>query len=191
MTGKVLAKRPLESGVRLSIEHGYGPLALGESIAVSGACLTVAAQGPTWFEIDASTETLEKTTLGQWELGHLVNLERALALGDRLGGHLVTGHVDGLGEVLALDTLGEMTRLRVALPAELARYVAKKGSLCLDGVSLTVNDVKDEPSPARADLLIIPHTRQHTTLGRLAVGSRVNLEIDLLARYIERLQSSA
>ena len=197
MMGRLSSRRDLQSGVRLSIEHDYEPpqhgaLELGESIAVSGACLTVVAFGRDaggrgTFEIDASLETLAKTTLGGWQVGQGLNLERALALGARLGGHLVTGHVDGVGQVLKLTPEGEMTQLSVGVPANLARYVARKGSLCVDGVSLTVNDVVDLEGGTQVELFVIPHTLAVTTLGQLTVGQKVNLEIDLIARYIERL----
>lgn len=197
MMGRLSARRDLQSGVRLSIEHDYEPprheaLQLGESISVSGACLTVvqfgrSPEGRAIFEIDASLETLAKTTLGDWQLGQNLNLERALALGSRLGGHLVTGHVDGVGQVLHLTPEGEMTRVSLGVPANLARYVARKGSLCVDGVSLTVNDVTDGPVGTQVELFVIPHTLAITTLGQLGPGQKVNLEIDLIARYIERL----
>lgn len=197
MMGRLSARRDLRSGVRLSIEHDYEPprheaLQLGESISVSGACLTVvesrrSPEGRATFEIDASLETLAKTTLGEWQLGQSLNLERALAVGARLGGHLVTGHVDGVGQILELTPEGEMTRVSVRVPPELARYVARKGSLCVDGVSLTVNDVTDGPAGTKVELFVIPHTLAVTTLGQLGPGQKVNLEIDLIARYIERL----
>lgn len=197
MMGRLSARRDLRSGVRLSIEHDYEPprhgaLQLGESISVSGACLTVvdfgrSPDGRATFEIDASVETLAQTTLGEWQLGQKLNLERALALGARLGGHLVTGHVDGVGQVLSLTPEGEMTRVSIGVPANLARYVARKGSLCVDGVSLTVNDVTDGPASTQVELFVIPHTLAVTTLGQLGPGQKVNLEIDLVARYIERL----
>jgi len=197
MKGRVSAQRSLPSGVRLSIEHGYEEpshraLELGESIAVNGACLTVAAfglseDGVSTFDVDVSLETLDKTTLGAWQIGDQVNLERALALGERLGGHLVSGHVDGVGDVLALTNEGEMVRVRLSVPKNLARYVARKGSLCVDGVSLTVNDVADESDRTAVELFVIPHTLLVTTFGQLTVGRRVNLEIDLIARYVERL----
>jgi len=200
--GRIAARQPLESGVRLSIEP-TGPLTelgltLGESVSVSGVCLTVAAlrdgdgsgsvsAGRARFEVDVSVETLARTTLGGWDVGTRVNLERALVASARLGGHLVTGHVDGVGEVVTVDAHGDMTGIGLSLPPDLARYVARKGSLSVDGVSLTVNEVVDGDGGCRVELMIIPHTREQTTLGGLARGQRVNLEIDLVARYIERL----
>jgi riboflavin synthase len=189
--GRLVSRKPQGSGARLSIEHGYGPLALGESISVNGACLTVVVEGNGCFDVDVSPETLDKTTLGAWQVGQALNLERALAFGARLGGHLVTGHVDGQGEIETLAPEGEMTRVGLVVPEALARYVARKGSICVDGVSLTVNDVVDRSNQTRVDLFIIPHTLRETTLGLSHVGSRVNLEIDLIARYTERLLASA
>lgn len=189
--GRLVSIEPQGAGTRLSIEHGYGPLDLGESISVNGACLTVVAADESRFYVDVSPETLDKTTLGAWQVGQVLNLERALAFGARLGGHLVTGHVDGTGEIESLAPEGEMTRVGLVVPQALARYVARKGSICVDGVSLTVNDVADRTAHTRVDLFIIPHTLRETTLGLVRVGSRVNLEIDLIARYTERLLASA
>jgi len=189
--GRLASLEPQGGGSRLSIEHGYGQLDLGESISVNGACLTVVAEGKSLFYVDVSPETLDKTTLGAWQVGRALNLERALAFGARLGGHLVTGHVDGTGEIESLTPEGEMTRVGLLVPQALARYVARKGSICVDGVSLTVNDVVDRTGHTRVDLFIIPHTLRETTLGLLQVGSRVNLEIDLIARYTERLLAGA
>jgi riboflavin synthase len=172
-------------GVRLSFSHPGFRLTLGESIALSGACLTVVAFDTQSFTVELSHETLALTTLGQLEIGHKVNLERALLASDRLGGHLVTGHVDGVGVVSALVPDGEMTRVVLTPPAVLLRYIAKKGSLTVDGVSLTVNEVRNES----VELLLIPHTQAVTTLGALQVGTAVNLEVDILARYVERMLS--
>lgn len=193
-------RSPLASGQRLTFSHSFSDIALGESIAVSGACLTVVSFDDQAFSVDVSTETLSLTTLGDLNLDDEVNLERALAAGARLGGHLVTGHVDGVGTIAGLAPEGDMTRVIVRLPVNLARYVARKGSLTIEGVSLTVNDVRADASSTHgeagetpydfAHLLIIPHTRRETTLGSLAVGKRVNLEIDLVARYVERLLSA-
>jgi riboflavin synthase len=158
-------------------------LNLGDSICVDGVCLTVAALGAASFQADVSGETLRVTTLGAKPAGARVNLEPALRAGDSLGGHWVSGHVDGLAEVLATENDARSLRVEFAAPKELARYIARKGSVTLDGVSLTVNDVDG----LRFAVNLIPHTLEVTTLGSLARGARVNLEIDLLARYVERL----
>ena len=156
---------------------------LGDSIAVSGPCLTAVALGAGRFEADVSPETLAKTTLGGRQAGDRVNLEKALRLSDRLGGHLVSGHVDGVGEVKARIERADYVQFRLSAPAELARYIATKGSISVEGVSLTVNAVNG----AEFELMIIPHTLENTTLGELHAGSQINLEIDLVARYLERL----
>ena len=171
------------------IVAGKDPIVLGESIAVDGVCLTVdtiveaGGAGPTVFEVDASSETLEKTTLGSLAAGASVNLERALPIGGRLGGHIVSGHVDGVGRVLEKIPTGAALKVVFEAPAELARYIAPKGSICVSGVSLTVNGV----SGATFDVMLIPHTRDKTSLDGLAVGALVNLEVDVLARYVARL----
>ena len=156
---------------------------LGDSIAVSGPCLTAVALGAGRFEADISPETLAKTTLGGRQAGDRVNLEKALRLSDRLGGHLVSGHVDGVGTVIARIERADYVQFRLAAPAELARYIATKGSISVEGVSLTVNAVNG----VEFELMIIPHTLENTTLGELHAGSQINLEIDLVARYLERL----
>jgi riboflavin synthase len=182
--GTIESVTPLESGVRLAIEAGgldLTDVGLGDSICVQGACLTVVAVAGRRLSFDVSRETLD-CTAGLARPGN-VNLEKSLALGDKLGGHLVTGHVDGVGEVLAFDAAGESRLLRVRAPRELARYIARKGSVTIDGVSLTVNRVEN----AEFEVNLIPHTLEVTTLKRLAPGARVNLEVDLLARYLERL----
>jgi riboflavin synthase len=164
---------------------------IGASIACNGCCLTVVEKGEGTFAVDVSGETLSKTTLGDWREGTRVNLERALALGAELGGHLVSGHVDGLAEVLEKRREGDSWRFVFRVPPELARFIAAKGSVCLNGVSLTVNEVSDEADgAARFGVNIIPHTAEVTTFGATEPGDRVNLEIDLLARYLERLQGS-
>ena len=160
---------------------------LGASIACSGCCLTVVEKGPDWFAADASAETLSKTVLGEWKPGTRVNLERALKLGDDLGGHIVSGHVDGVGEVLSSTPEGDSMRWRFRAPAELARFIAQKGSITVNGVSLTVNEVEG----AEFGVNIVPHTAQHTTFGTLQVGARINLEIDMLARYLARWRETA
>lgn len=167
------------------------PLALGESIAVDGVCLTVAAivnpgPGLCVFEADASAETLDKTTLGDLAPGTHVNLERAVPIGGRMGGHIVSGHVDGVGSIAQKSpTSGSAGAVKVVfqVPRELVRYIAQKGSICVSGVSLTVNNVEDD----RFDVVLVPHTREKTSLDALPVGARVNIEVDLLARYVARL----
>jgi riboflavin synthase len=162
------------------------PTALGASIACSGVCLTVVELGGDWFAVDASAETLSKTVLGGWRAGTRVNLERALRLGDELGGHLVSGHVDGVAEVLSATPENASVRWRFRLPEGLHRFVAAKGSIAIDGVSLTVNEVDG----TLFGVNIIPHTAAHTTFGTLQPGGRVNIEIDTLARYVARLKDT-
>lgn len=174
---------------RFEITSGYDPagIAIGASIAHNGVCLTVVETGPGWHAVEASAETLGCTTLGGWEAGSPVNLERALRLGDEMGGHLVSGHVDGLVRVEAIRPDGESRRFVFSVPETLARFIAPKGSVALDGVSLTVNEVEDEAEDHRFGVNIIPHTQAVTTFGRYQPGDRVNLEIDMLARYVARL----
>ena len=182
--GRIASARPQGDGMRLRIECpglGMDDVAIGDSIAIQGVCHTVVAKGADHFEVDTSRATLDVTT--GLEAGRAVNLEKSLRLSDRLGGHLVQGHVDGVGRVVAFDDLGGSHRLRVEAPAELARYIAQKGSICVDGVSLTVNAVDGQ----LFEVNLIPHTLCVTTLGELAPGRRVNLEVDMMARYVERL----
>ncbi len=182
--GTIESVTPLEGGVRLAIEAGgleLSDVAPGDSVCVQGACLTVVAMAGRRLSFDVSRETLDCTT-GLAHSGN-VNLEKSLALGDKLGGHLVTGHVDGIGEVIAFAAAGESRLLRVRAPQELARFIARKGSVTIDGVSLTVNRVEN----ANFEVNLIPHTLDVTTLKRLAPGARINLEVDLLARYLERM----
>src|SRR5882672_3378912 len=188
--GEVVAVEPRAEGLsRLKIACGYDPdgIDIGASIACSGVCLTVVARGRdgnrAWFAVDAAAETLRVTTVGRWHDGTHINLERALKVGDELGGHIVAGHADGLATLIARVEMTDMARLGFRVPAELARFVAPKGSVALDGVSLTVNEVVDDIFA----VLIIPHTLAVTTLGALAVGDAVNLEVDLMARYAARL----
>ncbi|WP_374525314.1 riboflavin synthase [Sphingopyxis sp.] len=167
---------------------------LGASIACSGACLTVVDKGRdsggNWFAIDASAETLVRTAPGMWDAGRRLNLERALKIGDELGGHIVTGHVDAVGRIVAVESVGDSVKVTVEAPAELAPHIAPKGSITLDGVSLTVNEVIDQPDgTAHFTLNIIPHTQEMTTLNEAAAGRPVNLEIDVLARYLARMQA--
>ncbi|MCW2389787.1 riboflavin synthase [Sphingobium sp. B11D3B] len=161
---------------------------IGASIACSGVCLTVVDKGADWFAVDLSAETVSRTAQGAWAEGRLLNLERALKLGDELGGHIVTGHVDGIGEVADITAEGDSHRVTVRLPADLAPYVAAKGSITVDGVSLTVNSVEDGPEGSTFGLNIIPHTWSVTTFGQLAPGQPVNLEIEVLARYLARMK---
>ena len=174
-------------GLRLAIATAYdtGTVALGASIACSGPCLTVVDKGPGWFAVDVSRETADRTTLGDWREGSGVNLERALSLGDELGGHLVTGHIDGVAVVETAEPEGESLRLTIRCPADLARFVASKGSVALDGVSLTVNEVAGDTF----GINLIPHTLAQTTFRGCAAGRRLNLEVDLIARYLARLHS--
>jgi riboflavin synthase len=174
---------------RLEIETAFPAegIALGASIACNGCCLSVVERGPGWFAVEASTETLSRTTLGSWRVGTPVNLERPLKLGDELGGHLVQGHVDGVGTLVGRRPDGGSVRLSFEAPKDLARYIASKGSVAVDGVSLTVNEVEG----VHFGVNIIPITQEMTNLGRLAEGMRVNLEIDLLARYVARLMAEA
>ncbi len=174
---------------RLEIETTYATesIAIGASIACSGACLSVVERGSGWFAVEVSAETLSKTTLGAWRIGTAVNLERPLKLGDELGGHVVLGHVDGVGTLAERRADGGSIRLEFDAPAELARFIAAKGSVAIDGVSMTVNDV----SGRRFGVNVIPVTQRETNLGELAVGARVNLEIDPLARYVARLMATS
>jgi len=186
--GRIAAAEP-RGDLRLRIACGYDmeSVALGASIACSGVCLTVVDKGADWFAVDVSAETRARTAPGQWEEGARLNLERALKLGDELGGHIVTGHVDGIGAVVAAEPVGDSTQVMIAAGPEVAPYIARKGSVCIDGVSLTVNAVEPLADGVRFSLNLIPHTARHTTLGDLAPGREVNIEIDLIARYLERM----
>lgn len=182
--GRIASAKPHGDGLRLRIDcpgFGLDDVAPGDSVAIQGVCHTVIARGEDHFEVDTSRATLEVTA--GLEAGRPVNLEKSLRLSDRLGGHLVQGHVDGVGTVVAFEDLGGSHRLAVEAPAELARFVAQKGSISVDGVSLTVNAVEG----ARFEVNLIPHTLRATTLKGLARGARVNLEVDMMARYVERL----
>lgn len=185
--GSLAARSSRGASARLRVATTLGPLTLGESVAVDGVCLTVDAHVPGGFEADASSETLERTTLGQLPIGRGVNLERALPLGGRLGGHLVSGHVDATTKLLAKAPAGDALELTIALPPSVAHLVAPKGSITLNGVSLTVNGVGED----RFTVMIIPHTQGVTRLDRLSVGTVLNLEADLLARYVARILSIA
>jgi riboflavin synthase len=188
--GEVLEIEERAEGLRrLTIGCRYDPasIALGASICCAGVCMTAVAMSPAGalrsFDVDAAAETLAVTTVGRWRVGTRVNLERSLKIGDELGGHLVSGHVDGIAEVLARDDLPDMARMTFRAPAALSRFIAQKGSVALDGVSLTVNAVAGDTF----SVLIIPHTLQMTTFAALRVGDVVNLEVDTMARYAARL----
>ena len=186
----VVPGRDSRRDTRLVIKTRYdmATVAIGASIACSGACLTVVEKGEGWFAADVSAETLACTTLGGWRAGAKVNLERALRLGDEFGGHIVLGHVDGVAEIVERRPEGDSVRFAFLAPVTLARAIAPKGSVALDGVSLTVNEVSDnEVAGARFGVNIIPHTQACTSFGAAQIGDRVNLEIDVLARYVARL----
>jgi riboflavin synthase len=192
--GTVVAVAPRADDLRrltFACSYDRSTIVDGASIACSGTCLTVVAagvdDGGTWFSVDAAAETLRLTTVGRWTIGSRVNLERALKIGDELGGHLVTGHVDGLADLVSRENLGEMAKMTFRTAAPLARFIATKGSVTLAGVSLTVNEVERDSF----SVLLIPHTLQVTTLGDLAAGDAVNLEVDLMARYAARLAETA
>jgi len=188
--GTVAALETIDQAMRMRIDAGTLDLtdvALGDSIAVSGACLTVVELDGNGFAADVSSETLARTTLGRRRVGDGVNLEKALRLADRLGGHLVSGHVDGIGRVARCEQQGDYLRFVIEVPALLSRYLAYKGSVCVDGVSLTINAAGADDF----EILTIPHTLERTTLGALTVGSTVNIEVDLIARYLERLMTRA
>ena len=174
---------------RLRIACGYdmAGVDLGASIACSGVCLTVVDKGEQWFAVDVSAETKSRTAPGMWKEGRLLNLERPLKVGDELGGHIVTGHVDGLGKVEAMLAVGGSTRVTIIAGDEIAPYLAAKGSVALDGVSLTVNDVENLSDGARFTVNVIPHTAKATTFRTLGAGDSVNIEIDILARYLGRM----
>jgi len=185
--GKIASAKPHGDGLKLRIDapgFGMDDVALGDSIAIQGVCHTVVAKDASGFEVDTSRATLDVTT--GLDPGRAVNLEKSLRLADRLGGHLVQGHVDGVGRVVAFEELGGSWRLAIDAPAPLARYIARKGSIAVDGVSLTVNSVEG----SRFEVNIIPHTLAVTTFGNLRSGERVNLEIDLFARYVERVMQA-
>lgn len=183
--GTVIARETRgDTHFRIRTSYDTGSIAIGASIACAGVCLTVVQKGADWFAVDVSAETLSRSMLGSWAEGTPINLERSLKVGDELGGHIVSGHVDGVGDVVATKVEGESLRIDFRAPASLAGYIAEKGSITVDGASLTVNGVDG----AVFGVNLIPHTQQVTTLGRLKAGDRVNLEIDVLARYVARLQ---
>ncbi|MGQ3486833.1 riboflavin synthase [Roseovarius pacificus] len=171
---------------RIGTDYDMGSVEIGASIACDGVCLTVVDKGADWFDVDISAETVSKTNLDAWAEERRINLERALKVGDELGGHIVSGHVDGVAEVVAIRDEGDSTRVTLRAPKTLARFIAPKGSVALNGTSLTVNEVDG----CDFGINFIPHTKEATTWGGVAVGDRVNLEIDTLARYVARLQET-
>ncbi|MBL8702496.1 MAG: riboflavin synthase [Alphaproteobacteria bacterium] len=191
---RAVAPRGAARDMRLTIATTWptAGITLGASVACAGCCLTVVEKGPDWLAFEASAETLARTTLGSWQAGTRVNLERPLRVGDELGGHIVAGHVDAVGRVAECRPEGGSLRLAFDVPATLGGYVAKKGSVAVDGVSLTVNEVDDRRAEGttRFTVNIIPHTQAVTTLGALAPGAAVNVEVDTLARYVARMQEA-
>jgi riboflavin synthase len=183
----VLTELDQRGDLRARIRTGYDTdkIDMGASIACDGVCLTVVGLGSDWFDVDISRETVDKTNIGRnrWAVGRRINLERALRVGDELGGHIVSGHVDGVAEIIAIADEGDSTRVTLRAPAELARFIAPKGSVALNGTSLTVNEVNG----AEFGINFIPHTKEVTTWGDMSVGDAVNIEIDTLARYVARL----
>jgi riboflavin synthase len=186
--GRVRSVQQTERDRRYEIETAYDltGVDIGASISHAGCCLTVVEKGDRWFAVEVSGETLDKTTLGRWQAGDPVNLERAARLGDELGGHIVSGHVDGVGEVVSVTPEGGSHRVSIRAPVPLHRFIATKGSITVEGVSLTVNEVEGDVFGVN----LIPHTWEVTTLGQLKTGSKVNLEIDVLARYMARWQET-
>lgn len=182
--------KPGDTLIEIDTAYDVARIDIGASIACSGPCLTVVRRGVTdgqgWFAVEASAETLSKTTIGEWKPGSPINLERALRVGDELGGHIVSGHVDGVGTVVSILQEGQSWRFKFDAPPDLMRYIATKGSICIDGVSLTVNEVEG----TQFGVNIIPHTYAHTTFGNMTQGQRINLEIDALARYVERIRTA-
>jgi|SRR5579859_7049126 len=187
--GRVKNVRDTARDRRFEIETAFdlATIDIGASIAHAGCCLTVVEKGPNWFAVEASDETLSRTTLADWSQGRRVNLERAARVGDEMGGHIVSGHVDEMGEVLAVTPQGGSHRVEIRVPKPLHRLIAPKGSITVEGVSLTVNSIKDDVF----EVNLIAHTFEVTTLGELAAGARVNLEIDMLARYLARWSETA
>ena len=187
--GRVRAVRDTNRDRRFEVETSFdlSTVDIGASISHACCCLTVVEKGEGWFAVEVSGETLSLTTLSDWREGHPVNLERAARVGDELGGHIVSGHVDGVGEVLTVESEGGSHRVQVRVPKPLHRFIAPKGSITIEGVSLTVNEVEDDVFGVN----LIPHTWDVTTLGRLKPGVRVNLEIDMLARYLARWRETA
>jgi riboflavin synthase len=188
-----VAKTEQRSDLRLTIRCGYdmATVDLGASICCSGVCLTVVDKGDAWFAVDVSTETLSRTANDLWKHGARLNLERPLRVGDELGGHFVTGHVDCMGDIVGICPEGGSTRIGVSVPGDYAALIAPKGSIALNGVSLTVNDVREaEDGATHFSVNIIPHTAEHTTLGAVTAGGQLNVEVDVLARYIDRMMAA-
>jgi riboflavin synthase len=187
--GRVRRVRDTNRDRRFEIDTAFdlATLDIGASVSHAGCCLTVVEKGHDWFAVEVSGETLSLTTLADWEKGRRVNLERAAKVGDELGGHIVSGHVDGIGQVLSVESEGGSHRVRIRVPRPLHRFIAPKGSITVEGVSLTVNEVEDDVFGVN----LIPHTWDVTTLGDLKAGARVNLEIDMLARYLARWRETA
>jgi riboflavin synthase len=181
-TVRAIEKRG-DTRFEIACAYDMGSVDVGASIACNGCCLTVVGKGGDWFAVEASAETLSKTTLGDWRQGTRINLERALKVGDELGGHIVSGHVDGVGTIAAIMPEGDSQRFRFRVPDALARFIAPKGSVAIDGTSLTVNEVEG----CEFGVNIIPHTQAVTTWGQAKAGQAVNIEIDMLARYVARL----
>jgi riboflavin synthase len=187
--GRLRAVRETNRDLRFEVETSFdlSTIDMGASISHAGCCLTIVEKGEGWFAVEISGETISLTTLGAWKEGDPINLERAARVGDELGGHIVSGHVDGVGEVVSIESEGGSHRVKVRVPRPLHRFIAPKGSITLDGVSLTVNEVEDDVFGVN----LIPHTWDVTTLGRLQPGAKVNLEIDMLARYLARWRETA
>jgi len=189
-TVELIAKRG-DTTIKIATAYDPASIAIGASIACSGPCLTVIGkggkEGDAWFSVEASAETLSKTTLGAWVVGSKVNLERSLKVGEEIGGHIVSGHVDGVGDIVSVEPEGDSTRVRIRAPKQLAKFIAAKGSICLDGTSLTVNEVDGTTFGVN----LIPHTMKVTTWGGVKTGGKVNIEIDMLARYLARLKEFA
>jgi riboflavin synthase len=189
-TVQLIAKRG-DTTVKIATAYDPAAIAIGASIACSGPCLTVIAKGgkagDAWFSVEASAETLSKTTLGDWAVDSRVNLERSLKVGEEIGGHIVSGHVDGVGEVVSVTPEGDSMRYKIKAPKQLAKFIAAKGSIALDGTSLTVNEVDGNTFGVN----IIPHTSKVTTWGGIKAGDKINIEIDMLARYLARLKEFA
>lgn len=183
----VAAEQRGDLRLRIACAYDLQTVDLGASIACSGVCLTVVDKGDDWFAVDLSSETLTRTAPDLWREGGRLNLERSLRLGDELGGHIVTGHVDGLAEVIGLCPEGASQRVGLRVPHQIGSAIAPKGSIALEGVSLTVNEVGDQDGATHFSVNIIPHTGQHTTLGALSAGQQLNVEVDVLARYIARM----
>ena len=187
--GRLRAVRETNRDLRFEVETSFdlATIDMGASISHAGCCLTIVEKGDNWFAVEISGETISLTTLGTWKEGDPINLERAARVGDELGGHIVSGHVDGVGEVISVEPEGGSHRVKIRVPRPLHRFIAPKGSITVDGVSLTVNEVDDDVFGVN----LIPHTWDVTTLGRLKSGAKVNLEIDMLARYLARWRETA